>query len=163
MVEIEIRKISSLDQNWIKELFQKEWFSDKVISQGRIYQYKNLQGFIAVYQNKRVGLITYTIKNEKILEIISINSLKKNIGIGTEFVNHITKFAKSRQIDKIEVVTTNDNLKALKFYQKCGFKIMTVNVNIMREYRKIKPEIPLKAENGILIRDEFILQKKLNH
>lgn len=60
---------------------------------------------------------------------------------------------------RIWLITTNDNLNALGFYQKRGFRIKAVYPGAVDEARRIKPEIPLAASNGIPIRDEIELEK----
>ncbi|WP_332297122.1 GNAT family N-acetyltransferase [Mammaliicoccus sciuri] len=64
-------------------------------------------------------------------------------------------------ITKISVITTNDNLNSLKFYQKRGYSITKVIPNPVEKARKQKNSIPLFAENGIPIRDEIVLEKYL--
>ena len=54
--------------------------------------------------------------------------------------------------------TTNDNLRALGFYQKRGFQLCALRVNAMEEARKLKPGIPLIGEHGIPLRDEIELE-----
>ena len=56
------------------------------------------------------------------------------------------------------MITTNDNLRALGFYQKRGFILNKVFFDSIQQARKLKPEIPIKNENGILIRDEIELK-----
>jgi ribosomal protein S18 acetylase RimI-like enzyme len=36
----------------------------------------------------------------------------------------------------------NENIKAIRFYQKRGFHISNIYINAMEGARKIKPEIP---------------------
>jgi len=63
--------------------------------------------------------------------------------------------------EKLVVITTNDNVDALRFYQTRGFRIRAIHVNKIKEYREIKPEIPLKGLYDIEIRDEIELEKKI--
>ena len=55
-------------------------------------------------------------------------------------------------------MTTNDNLHVLGFDQKKGFILNKVFFDSIRQARKLKPEIPIKNKNGILIRDEIELK-----
>ena len=57
--------------------------------------------------------------------------------------------------------TTNDNLNALRFYQKRGFVLVAVHRNAMEQARKLKPEIPLIGNDGIPLRDEIELEMLL--
>ncbi len=59
------------------------------------------------------------------------------------------------------LVTTNDNLRALYFYQRRGFRIVAVHRDAVMHSREIKPEIPSVADNGIPILDELELEKPL--
>lgn len=58
-------------------------------------------------------------------------------------------------------VTTNDNLNALRFYQKRGLVLVAVHPNALEQSRKIKPQIPLIGEYGIPLRHEIELEMNL--
>jgi hypothetical protein len=57
--------------------------------------------------------------------------------------------------------TTNDNLNALRFYQKRGFVLVSVHRNAVIKSRQLKPEIPLTGNDGIPLRDEIELEMLL--
>ena len=59
---------------------------------------------------------------------------------------------------RIFLITTNDNLNALGFYQKRGFELVKINRGALNETRKLKPNIPLIGENNIPLRDEIELE-----
>jgi hypothetical protein len=63
---------------------------------------------------------------------------------------------------RLWLITTNDNLHALRFYQKRGFMLVAVHRNAVEQSRKLKPEIPLYGKDGIPIRDEIELEMLLN-
>ena len=96
------------------------------------------------------------------MELVSINSLKLGKGIGTMLINETIKTAKERKIKKIFLVTTNDNLTALRFYQKNGFRLVKIHPDAMAEARKIKPQIPEIGEDGIPIKDAIELECLVN-
>lgn len=56
------------------------------------------------------------------------------------------------------LVTTNDNLNALGFYQKRGFELVKINRNALAETRKLKPNLPLIGMRNIPLRDEIELE-----
>ncbi|MBD5402675.1 GNAT family N-acetyltransferase [bacterium] len=89
-----------------------------------------------------IGLITYIVYND-ILEITSLDSLRENQGIGSELVATVIHEAKERKLQKIVLITTNDNINAIRFYQKRGFDMAHLFRNAMDISRKSKPEIPL--------------------
>jgi hypothetical protein len=58
---------------------------------------------------------------------------------------------------KIWTITTNDNLDAMRFYQRRGFRIAAVRPGAVAAARRLKPTIPELGEHGIPIRDEIEL------
>jgi ribosomal protein S18 acetylase RimI-like enzyme len=62
---------------------------------------------------------------------------------------------------RVWLITTNDNLEALGFYQKRGFVLAALHRNAMAETRRFKPNIPLIGMGGIPLRDELELERKI--
>ena len=52
---------------------------------------------------------------------------------------------KGRKLQKDVLITTNDNINAIRFYQKRGFDMERLFHNALDMSRKIKPEIPLSC------------------
>src|SRR3990167_5450297 len=143
-----IHKIENHHREWIKEFTKEHWGSKKIVSIGRIFLPHELEGFIAVKNDEKIGLVTYDVKDD-ICEIVSINSLAEKQGVGTALVEEIIKTAKDSGCKKIMLTTTNDNLNALSFWQKRGFKLVKIHRDSIKEARKLKPEIPEIGEHGI--------------
>jgi GNAT superfamily N-acetyltransferase len=148
------------DRKWLGQLFSREWGSDKVITRGKVHFAKELYGIIAYENDMKVGVLTYSIINKE-CEIVSLNSLKKSKGVGSTLLKELEQIAVSKGCTKVWLVTTNDNARALRFYQRKGFKIRAIYVDVIKEYRVLKPEIPIFGEDGIEIRDEIELVKNL--
>lgn len=66
--------------------------------------------------------------------------------------------AVSENCFRLWLITTNDNLAAIGYYQKRGFSLVAVHRNALEEARKIKPTIPLIGIDGIPLRDEIELE-----
>ena len=63
---------------------------------------------------------------------------------------------------RLWVLTTNDNVDALRFYQRRGFRLSALRPGAVDEARRqLKPEIPELGEYGIPIRDEIELEMPL--
>lgn len=58
----------------------------------------------------------------------------------------------------IRSLSPDDNLNALRFYQKRGFVLVAIYRNALDIARKLKPEIPLIGNDGIPLRDEIELE-----
>jgi len=60
------------------------------------------------------------------------------------------------------VVTTNDNVDALRFYQRRGFRLVALRPGVVtRSRQSIKREIPRTGSYGIELRDELELEMDL--
>ena len=136
------------------------WVSVKVVSRGRLHDADQLPGFIALMDGERVGLATYRIHSDE-CEIVTLNSLREGIGIGTALIEAVRSVAISNKCRRVWLITTNDNLQALRFYQRRGFSIVAVHRNALEQSRKLKPEIPLIGLDGIPLRDELELEMLL--
>lgn len=141
-------------------LIKDVWASIRIISKGKVHDANELPGIIAVHKNHRVGLLIYNILDEE-CEIVSLNSLKENVGIGTALLKEIERISTLKGCKRLWVITTNDNIDALRFYQKKGFKIVSIHLNALEQSRRLKPEIPILGSNDIEIRDEIELEKIL--
>jgi ribosomal protein S18 acetylase RimI-like enzyme len=109
---------------------------------------------------KVVGLITYRMDEHGCM-IGSLDSLQQSKGIGSALIEAVEDVARQAGCKRIWLITTNDNLNALRFYQKRGFVLAEVRLNVMQKLRQVKPEIPLTGFDGIPIRDEIELERIL--
>ena len=150
----EIRKIQSCDLEWIRSLIRREWGSIQVVSRGISYNADSLPGFIAEVKGIPEGLLTYNIKRRD-CEIVTLNSLIERHGIGTALIDAVKKESSRIGCNRIWLITTNDNVNAIRFYQKAGFSLVAVHRNAIEASRRLKPEIPLVGLHGIPIRDEI--------
>jgi hypothetical protein len=64
-------------------------------------------------------------------------------------------------VSALWLITNNDNLPALGFFQKRGLSLVAVYRNAVDVARRLKPEIPLVGKNGIPLRDEIELEMVL--
>jgi GNAT superfamily N-acetyltransferase len=155
-----IRPIDKADRNWIAQFLDKHWGSTRIVTRGQVYLAHLLPGFIAENEDEKVGLVTYRI-DEGECEIITLDSTREGEGIGTALLEAVKQAALEEACRRIWLVTTNDNFRALRFYQKRDFRLVAVYPNALDASRKVKPEIPLFGMDGIPLRDEIELELKL--
>ena len=154
-----IRPITEKDRTWMRKRWMEWWAALFVISKpGEIHHVDEVQGFVAEKKGKQIGLITYMITNDD-CEIISLNSIEEGVGIGTTLLSRVEETAKKAGCTRIWVITTNDNLRALGFYQKRGYHLVTIYREAIKEVRKLKPNLPLLGMNDIPLRDHIELEK----
>ena len=152
-----IVKLTEENREEANKILINEWEATDIIIRGNVVDGTKLDGYVAIKDNKIIGLITYIIENTE-CEICSLNSFIENKGIGTNLINKVKEYAKEKNCTRIKLVTTNDNIRALEFYQRRGFTLSNIYKNAIENSRKTKPQIPLFADNGLPIRDEIELE-----
>ncbi len=160
LAQVRVRVLNENDKIWLKKVIEDEWASLKIVTKGKIHSVDRLPGFVALQENEKIGVLTFRIEEDE-CEIITLNSVIENIGVGKALLKEVEEFSIKNGSKRLWVITTNDNTNALRFYQKKGFKISTIYCNALKELRKLKPKIPLVGLFGIEIRDEIELEKKL--
>jgi ribosomal protein S18 acetylase RimI-like enzyme len=160
MSDLFLRPLQPGDRDWVREFTAQQWRTDFLVAHGEILYPAELPGFVALEQDKRIGLVTYNI-TEKGCEIVTINSVSRQAGVGTALLAAVKSFARQCGCKRVWLITTNDNLDALRFYQRRGFQLVSVARNAIQESRKLKPRIPTIGFYGIPIRDEIELELML--
>lgn len=146
--------IRTQNRQKVNTFITEHWFSTKMIIRGEIVDMTKVNGIVAMDADKIIGLLTYVINNGT-CEITSLDSLQEGTGIGTTLVNKAISMAKEKSCSRIIVVTTNDNINAIRFYQKRGFDMARLYHDALDASRKLKPEIPLIGENNIPLKHEI--------
>jgi ribosomal protein S18 acetylase RimI-like enzyme len=152
-----IRQIEPDDSLWVKEVLRCHWGSADIFSRGRCHHADQLPGFIATGSAGNVGVVTYFIDGSE-CEIVTLNSMAAGRGVGSALVKAVEAVARQSACTCLRAVTTNDNLKALRFYQKRGFVLVALHRNAVERSRQFKAEIPATGRDGIPIRDELELE-----
>ena len=155
-----IERINEKNRNLVNQFFIDNWFSTDISLRGEIIDCTKVDGFLVQENNTIIGLITYTFFGD-ICEIVSIDSKRENLGLGSALLKEVEHVAIENNCKKMRLVTTNDNLRALQFYQKRGYCLTKIYPNAMDEVRKQKPDVPLIGENGIPLRDEKKKKKNI--
>jgi len=157
MLNFNIRPVAADDKGWVDEFIAERWGGNFVVAHDVIYYPCELAGFVAEREGEKVGLVTYHLA-EHSCEIVTIDSTRSNHGLGTALIEAVKTIAQNSGCTRLWLVTTNDNLHALRFYQKRGFELVAVHRNAVTRSRELKPGIPLIGADGIPIRDEIELE-----
>ena len=155
-----LRPTDEHDRPFIRELITLRWKAEAVVVHGEIFYPAELPGLVAEQDHEVLGLITYQIKNDQ-CEIITLDSFQEGRGIGTQLIAAVRAIAVKAGCARIRVITTNDNISALAFYQKRGFTFKAIAINEVEKSRILKPSIPLTGCEGIPIRDEIELEMSI--
>jgi ribosomal protein S18 acetylase RimI-like enzyme len=156
-----IRALEEQNRVWVLDMV-RGWGADFVVSRGRRVYAAQLPGFCAVRPDgEKVGLATYEIAGEE-CQLVTLHALRRYSGIGTDLLAAVRKVAAAAGCRRLWLVTTNDNLGALRFYQRRDFELVAVYRDLREVARLLKPSIPLVGDFGIPIRDEIELELRFD-
>ena len=94
-------------------------------------------------------------------ELITLDAIRANQGVGTALIEALASRLRAEGVSMLRVTTTNDNLNALRFYQRRSFRLKALGPGGVDEGRRLKPSIPAVGEYGIPIRDQLELERQI--
>lgn len=156
-----LRPAAAADRPWLRQFMRDHWGAEVMVAAGRLFYPAENPAFLAEQDGQVIGVVTYEFHADE-CEITSINTHYATSGIGTALIERVAAAARSRSCRRVWLITTNDNLNALRFYQKRGFRLAALYPGAVDESRTIKPQIPLVGENGIPLHDEIRLELALD-
>jgi ribosomal protein S18 acetylase RimI-like enzyme len=152
-----VRPLTPADRDWVRQRMVEEWEAEIIFVHGQTFRPAELPGFAAIAGEEILGLLTYRLDADA-CEVMTLNSWREGTGVGSALLEAARQAAGRAGCGRLFLVTTNDNTHALRFYQKRGFIICAVRLNIMEQARRLKPEIPPTGADGIPLRDEIELE-----
>ncbi len=150
----DVRAPSPSENAWIERHLNASWGSTTVVSRGVAHDASRLPAFVAVQDEEIVGLATFRIADGE-CELVTLDALRPGQGTGVALLTRVRQEAIERGCRRLWLITTNDNLNAIRFYQRRGMRLVAVHRGAVDEARRIKPIIPLIGEHGIPIHDEL--------
>jgi ribosomal protein S18 acetylase RimI-like enzyme len=160
MDEVVIRAGTAEDRPAIADLLTGTWGTTIVVGHGIVYDAATLPALVAWRHDRMAGLLTYTIGPDG-LEVVTIDAVVRHFGVGGALLDTAAEVAAAAGCARLWLITTNDNLDALRFYQRRGMRIAGIAPGAIDESRRIKPSIPLVGKYGIEIHDEITLELRL--
>lgn len=94
-----------------------------------------LEGFIAYKREEIVGIILFAEENGE-CELVYLHALREGRGIAKKLIKRLVEYTQDNCVSRLYVVTTNDNVTALKLYQQAGFRIKDIYLDAMERVRK---------------------------
>lgn len=138
----------------------ENWHSESVIAHDERIFPAQLPGFIAVAGDRIVGHVSRIVGGR--CEITSIAAARSQAGTGTRLLQAAIDAVRASGCHTLWLTTTNDNLDALRFYQRRGFRLSALRSGAVDRARlMLKPEMPSVGSYGIPMRDELDLEFEL--
>lgn len=140
------------------EGFLRDWNSLRVARRGVLIDALDHPAVLAWSEGALIGVATYVVDGDG-CELLTLHTATRLIGVGSALLAAVQDIARDAGCRRLWVVTTNDNLEALRFYQRRGFRLVLIRPGAVDRSREmLKPEIPRSGEYDIPLRDELELE-----
>jgi ribosomal protein S18 acetylase RimI-like enzyme len=148
------------DEAWADALMVDMFAGRLQARRGELVDALGVPGIVALLGSHRVGLLTYQVTGVE-CEIVALAAAPRRAGVGTLLLDSLR--AQVEGCRRIWLITTNDNLDALRFYQRRGFRLAALDRGAVDDARqRLKPGIPLIGAYGLPLRDELELELLLS-
>lgn len=143
--------------HWIER-----WGGETMATRGRLLRPEEVTGaFVAREAGEVLGVATYRVEGDA-CEVTSIEAFTPGTGVGTALLGAVREAAREARCHRLWLITTNDNIDALAFYQKRGLRLVALYPGAVEEARRTrKPGIPVTGAHGLPLRDEIELEERL--
>ncbi len=153
MTPYEIRRLTEEDRIWVRAFLTEHWGAPGIAAHGEIFRADLLPGFQARAGETPIGLVTFR-RNGDACEVISLDSLRERAGVGSALLGAVVAEAREAGCRRLFLITTNDNLNAIRFYRGRGLALRAVYRDALDVSRRLKPSISLLGLHGIPLRHE---------
>jgi GNAT superfamily N-acetyltransferase len=155
-----IRVAGPADREQLDRLNAIAWGGNLVVGHDRVFDLARLPALVAERDRTIVGMLAYEMAGDA-LEVVSIFARRSGHGTGTALLGGAAELARRSRMTRLWLITTNDNLDALRFYQRRGMRITAVDPGAVDRSRRRKPTIPTIGSYGIPLHDELTLELRL--
>jgi GNAT superfamily N-acetyltransferase len=149
---MEVRRVYGAERALAIARLTEEWGAP-VLVHGAAYAFDDCEIWMA---GEMQGLAAVSGRDRPVAELVAINAFEPRRGVGTALIDAIVA-GLAGEFQALRLTTTNDNLDALRFYQRRGFRLHALRPGTVDEARRRKPSIPATGDYGLPIRDEIDL------
>ena len=159
--DLVVRPIGPDDRGWVRSAMVRTWSSTTVARRGELVETDGLPGFVAVVGARRAGLVLVHVRGDE-LEVVSLSTSRRGRGVGRALMETCFVEARARGCRRVWLVTTNDNVGAIAFYQRVGMDLCAFRRYAVRAARALKPSIPIRGVAGVPMEHELEFELRLD-
>jgi ribosomal protein S18 acetylase RimI-like enzyme len=133
-----------------------------VIGLLRSYEPSDVEGL--AWEDEEINhraLVSWWIDRDR-AEIVSVHAEPTGSGAGTRVMDAAEADLRSRGVTTVVLATINDNVRALSFYQRRGYRLIRLHLDAMDKVRDVKLGVPDLGQDGMPLRDMWELEKDLS-
>jgi GNAT superfamily N-acetyltransferase len=156
-----VRPLTADDRDWVAELIGNAFGSVRMISNDHLIEDASLlDGFAAEIDGRPVGCALFNDVDGDV-ELVALVSTYRGAGVGTGLLESAVERGKREGWTRLWLVTSNDNIDAIRMYQRAGWDWTEFRRDSITKARALKPEIPEIGNHGIPVRHEIHFEAPL--
>jgi catechol 2,3-dioxygenase-like lactoylglutathione lyase family enzyme/GNAT superfamily N-acetyltransferase len=134
---VTVRPLAEPDLPWAAEVLERLWGLPVVTPTGP-QDPTTLPGVVGEIDGRRAGLVTYRIAGGD-CEIVTVHADVEGAGVAVAMLAAVRAIAERAGCRRAWLVTTNDNTRALGFYQAQGMDLVALHRDFVEVVRRYKP------------------------
>jgi len=153
-----VREANDADRRAARELFQRDFGRTRIIAFGEVMDIDQMPALVALMHREPSGALAYRLLGDALhIVALATDPMWQRSGVGSHLVAEAELLARRLALSRLLVATTNDNLPALYFYQRRGFRLIGAAVeSVIAQTQEVHAGF-----GGIHVRDELHLAKQL--
>jgi len=156
-----VRPVTPADREWIAEIVSAAFGSVRLVSHGELIEDASLlDGFAVEHDGRPVGCALLNVI-DNVGELVALVTTYRGAGAGSALLEAVVERARAEKWSRLWVITSNDNVDAIRMYQRAGWDWVDFRRNAITRARALKPEIPEKGNHGIPLRHEIEFEAPL--
>jgi ribosomal protein S18 acetylase RimI-like enzyme len=153
-----VREATDADRAAARVLFQRDFGRTKIVAFGEVMDIDQMPALVAVMQTDPSGALAYRLHGDALhIVALATDPMWQRSGVGAYLVAEAELIARRLKLTRLVVATTNDNLPALYFYQRRGYRL----TDLIPDSVITHTHQQLDGFAGIPVRDEIRLEKRL--
>ena len=156
-----VRPLADDDRPALRTLLEEEWGLPVASISGVHDDPSGLPGFAAVDDTGEVwGYLTYLVDGDQ-CEVLTVNALRQGAGVGQALMDAARTAARDARCHRLWLITSNDNIRAIAFYQRWGMDLAALHRNFVDTVRSAKPSVDTSSPDGIEFRHALEFELRL--
>jgi ribosomal protein S18 acetylase RimI-like enzyme len=153
-----VREASDADRPAVRALFESDFGRTKIVAFGEVMDIDQMPALVATVTRDLAGALAYRLLGDALhMVALATDPMWQRSGVGGHLVAEAELIARRLELRRTMVATTNDNLPALYFYQRRGYRL----TDLVPGSITIHTGQEVAGFAGIPVRDEVRLEKQL--
>jgi ribosomal protein S18 acetylase RimI-like enzyme len=153
-----VREATDADRRAARQLFQQDFGRTQIVAFGEVMDIDQMPALVAVMHPEPSGALAYRLMGNALhIVALATDPMWQRSGVGGHLVAEAELLARRLNLSRLLVSTTNDNLPALYFYQRRGYRLTDLVPNSVIDHTRHE----LAGFAGIPVRDEIRLEKRI--